>query len=150
MKNLHKYVPPYWKALQWKVLLMSLFVNSTTLAAVLVLMPGIDLVNYQFGSLLFMAAGLGLLNTFIKPFLQLLTIRLLFVTYGLVLILVNAVILWMMAFLFKSLVIADLWAALFGGIVIGLLGSFLDYIFGVIPPLGYVKALQEEVEHETA
>ncbi|MCL4267851.1 MAG: phage holin family protein [Anaerolineae bacterium] len=146
MKNWRKLIP-----LNWKVVMMSLIVNSITLAIVILLMPGIALVNYRFGTLVLLALGLGLLNTFVKPLLQLLTIRLLFVTYGLVLIIVNAAILWLMSVFFKSLVIDNLLAALLGGIVIGLLGSFLDYIFGVIPPLGYVQALrEEEAQHETA
>ncbi len=146
MKNWRKLIP-----LNWKVILVSLVVNSITLAIIILLTPGIHLVNYRFGMLLLLAAGLGLLNTFVKPFLQLLTIRLLFVTYGIVLIFVNAAILWLMSIFFKGLVIDSLLAALVGGIFIGLLGSFLDYLFGVIPPLGYVQALrEEEAQHETA
>ena len=135
----------------WKVVLVGLLVNAVTLAVVILFMPGIELVNYRFGLLLFIAAGLGLLEVFVKPLLQLLTIRLLFVTYGVVLILVNAVILWLTSIFFKSLVINSLLAALVGGIIVGLLSSFLDYVFGVTPPLGYVQAIQEEeAQHEAA
>lgn len=134
----------------WKVILVGLMVNAVSLAVVIVFLPGIDLVNYRFGLLLFMAAGLGLLEVFVKPLLQLLTIRLLFVTYGVVLIVVNAAILWLTSLIFKSLIIESVLAALVGGIVIGLLSTFLDYLFGVIPPLGYVQALQEEAHHEAA
>ena len=135
----------------WKVVLVGLLVNAVTLAVVILFMPGIELVNYRFGLLLFIAAGLGLLEVFVKPLLQLLTIRLLFVTYGVVLILANAVILWLTSIFFKSLVINSLLAALVGGIIVGLLSSFLDYVFGVTPPLGYVQAIQEEeAQHEAA
>ncbi|MBX3060844.1 MAG: phage holin family protein [Anaerolineae bacterium] len=134
----------------WKVVLVGLMVNAVSLAVVITFLPGIKLVNYRFGLLLLMAAGLGLLEVFVKPLLQLLTIRLLFVTYGLVLIVVNAAILWLTSLIFKSLVIDSLFAALVGGIVVGLLSTFLDYLFGVIPPLGYVQALQEEEAHHEA
>ncbi|HRQ41999.1 MAG TPA: phage holin family protein [Chloroflexota bacterium] len=146
MIELRKFIPR-----NWKVVFVGLLVNAITLAVVILFMPGIQLVNYHYGLLLFMAAGLGLLEVFVKPLLQLLTIRLLFVTYGIVLILVNAAILWLTSLIFKSLVIDGLLAALIGGIIVGLLGSFLDYVFGVTPPLGYVQALrEEEAQHETA
>jgi putative membrane protein len=130
--------------LNWKLLLMSLLVNTITIAIVVLLTPGIVLNNYTHGLFILLAIGLGLLNTFIKPILQLLTIRLLFSTYGLVLILVNAGILYLLHTVFKTLQIDSLWAALLGGILMGLISTFLDYIFGVTPPLGYVQTLREE------
>lgn len=144
--DLRKFIPH-----NWKVVVVGLLVNAVTLTVVIVFMPGIDLLEYRFGLLLLMAAGLGLLEVFVKPLLQLLTIRLLFVTYGVVLIIVNAAILWLTSVVFKSLIIESVWAALFGGVVVGLMSTFLDYVFGVIPPLGYVQALQEEeAQHEAA
>jgi putative membrane protein len=130
--------------LNWKLLLMSLIVNTITIANVVLLTPGIEIANYTHGLFIFLAIGLGLLNTFVKPILQLITIRLLFFTYGLVLIVVNAAILYLLHAIFKTLVIDSIWAALLGGIFMGLISTFLDYIFGVTPPLGYVQTLQEE------
>ena len=141
MKDWRKLIPA-----NWKVLLMSLVVNTIVIAVVIFITPGIKLVNYQFGTgnLEWIAIVLALLNTFVKPILQLLTIRLLFVTYGLVLIITNALILYLLAFLIPNLEIDNLLAALFGGIIMGLLGAFLEYLFGVTPPLGYTQALNEE------
>jgi putative membrane protein len=102
------------------------------------------LTAFKFGTFLVLAVGLGLLQVFIKPILQLITIRLLFVTYGLVLVVMNALLLWLLARFSDVLVIDSLLAALLGGFVIGVLGTFLDYLFGVIPPLGYGQALREE------
>jgi putative membrane protein len=123
---------------------VSLVVNTLVLAATVLLLPGIRIAAFRLGTFFLLAIGLGLLQTFIKPILQLLTIRLLFVTYGLVLVVTNALLLWLLARFSDVLIIDSLLAALLGGIVIGLLGTFLDYLFGVIPPLGYGQALREE------
>jgi putative membrane protein len=91
-----------------------------------------------------LAIGLGLLNTFIKPILQLLTIKLLFVTYGLILIVTNTIVLLLLNWLFPNLLeISSLWGAVFGAILIGLIGFFLDYMFGVIPPIGYESYMKD-------
>ncbi|MBE7528530.1 MAG: phage holin family protein [Ardenticatenaceae bacterium] len=63
MRNWRKFIPLNWKAIR-----VSLVVNSITLAIIILLTPGIHLVNYRFGMLLLLSAGLGLLNTFVKPF----------------------------------------------------------------------------------
>jgi putative membrane protein len=131
-------------ALNWKVILVSLLVNTLVIAVTLLLLPGIRITAFRFGTFFLLAIGLGLLQTFIKPILQLLTIRLLFVTYGLVLVVMNALLLWLLARFSDVLVIDSLLAALLGGFVIGILGTFLDYLFGVIPPLGYGQTLREE------
>jgi putative membrane protein len=125
---------------------VSLLVNTLVIAATVLLLPGIRITAFRFGTFFLLAIGLGLLQTFIKPILQLLTIRLLFVTYGLVLVVMNALLLWLLARFSTVLVIDSLLAALLGGLVIGALGTFLDYLFGVIPPLGYRQALHEEGE----
>lgn len=141
MKDWRKLIPA-----NWKVVLMSLVVNTIVIVLVIVITPGIELVNYQFGAgyVELIAISLALLNTFIKPILQLLTIRLLFVTYGLVLIVTNALVLYLLAFIIRDLEIDSVLSALFGGIIMGLSSSFLDYLFGVTPPLGYSQALSEE------
>jgi putative membrane protein len=130
--------------LNWKVILVSLLVNTLVIAVTVLLLPGIRITAFRFGTFFLLAIGLGLLQTFIKPILQLITIRLLFVTYGLVLVVMNALLLWLLSRFSDVLVIDSLLAALLGGFIIGILGTFLDYLFGVIPPLGYGQALREE------
>jgi len=39
--------------------------------------------------------------------------------------------------------ITSLWGAIWGGILIGLISFFLDYMFGVIPPIGYESYMKD-------
>jgi putative membrane protein len=126
------------KRLNWKVLLMSLLINMIAIGLTALILPGFALIDNRLLVLVIIAAALGLLNTFIKPVLQLLTIRLLFVTYGLVLIITNTIVLLLLGWLFPNRIqIHGLFTAIIGGILIGLISMFLDYVFGVNPPLSY-------------
>ena len=122
------------KSFNWRILLVRILVNAVTLV-VLAILPGITFVDPSLGKLLLMALVLGLINAFIKPILQFLTLSFLFVTYGFVLILINALVLILLARLFQSYQIASIWAALLGGALIGLISSFLESLFGVAPPI---------------
>jgi putative membrane protein len=117
-----------------RIILVRILVNAVTLV-VLAILPGITFVDPSLGKLLLMALVLGLINAFVKPILQFLTLSFLFVTYGFVIILINAVVLLLLARLFQSYQIASIWAALFGGALIGLISSFLESLFGVAPPI---------------
>jgi putative membrane protein len=130
--------------LNGKVLFMSLIVNMISITITAVIIPGIIIQDRKLGYIILLAAVLGLLNTFIKPILQILTIRLLFVSYGLILIVTNTIILLLLAWLFAYFVINSLLAAIGGAIFISLIGGFLDYLVGVIPPVGYRQAIQEQ------
>jgi len=121
-------------AFNWRILLVRILVNAVTLV-VLAILPSITFVDPSLGKLLLMALTLGLINAFVKPILQFLTLSFLFVTYGFVLILINALVLLLLAWLFHSYQIASLWAALLGGALIGLISSILESFFGVAPPI---------------
>ena len=140
------------KRLDWKVLLMSLLINMVAIGLTALILPGLDLVENRLYELALIAVALGLVNTFVKPILQLLTIRLLFVTYGLVLIVTNTVVLLLLGWLFPSWIeIRGLFTAILGGTLIGLISMFLDYIFGVNPPLSYQTSIDDsDIQEELA
>ena len=110
------------RSFNWRILLVRILVNAVTLV-VLAILPGINFVDPSLGKLLLMALVLGLINAFVKPILQFLTLSFLFVTYGFVLILINALVLLLLARLFQSYQLASIWAALLGGALIGLISS---------------------------
>jgi putative membrane protein len=135
----------------WKILLMSLVANMTAILITAFLLPGITILDRRLVFLALLAVVLGLLNTFIKPILQVLTIRLMFFTYGLILIVTNTIILLLLNWIFANFTINGLLSAVFGAILISLIGAFLDYLLGVTPPIGYQQAVQEqEAAHEGA
>lgn len=128
----------------WKILLMALVVNMISIAFTALVLPGVTILERPFLTLVLLAVGLGLLNTFVKPILQVLTIRLFFVTYGLVLIVTNTLLLWFLDLLFpNTFEVKGLLTAIIGGIMIGAISMFLDYLLGVTPPVGYEQAVQE-------
>jgi putative membrane protein len=137
------------KRFNWKVLLMSLLINMVAIGLTALILPGFVFIDNRLMVLAIIAAALGLLNTFIKPVLQLLTIRLLFVTYGLVLIITNTIVLLLLGWLFPNRIqIQGLFTAIIGGILIGLISMFLDYVFGVNPPLSYQMNIDDSNTQE--
>ena len=140
------------KRLNWKVMLMSLLINMIAIGLTAVILPGFNLVEDRLYELAVIAIALGLVNTFVKPLLQLLTIRLLFVTYGLVLIVTNTIVLLLLSWLFPDWIeIRGLFPAILGGTLIGLISMFLDYVFGVNPPLSYQASVDDsDIQEELA
>jgi uncharacterized membrane protein YvlD (DUF360 family) len=68
--------------------------------------------------------------------LQFLALRYLVVSYGLVLVLINAGLLWLLSVLLGNLIHArSLLAALVGGLAVGVIGLLLDTIVGATPPV---------------
>jgi hypothetical protein len=83
-----------------------------------------------------MALVLGVLNGLVKPVVQFLTLPFIFATSGVVIVLINAGLLWFLSVLFpKQFAVDGIAWALLGGLVIGLLGSFLESLLGVTPPI---------------
>jgi putative membrane protein len=123
------------RSFNWRMLLMRFIVNLVALTITLLLVPQINLDNRTFGSWLWLALMLGLLNTLVKPVVQVLTLRFIFATTGLVVILINAFMLLLLGWLFPDLLdISFVWA-LVGGAVVGLSATFLESLFGLTPPI---------------
>jgi putative membrane protein len=122
--------------LNWKLMLMRVVVNGLAIALTAWLLPGMDVVVPKLLNFLLLGAVFGLLNAFVKPIIQFLTLSLLFVTYGLVIILINTVMLLILEFIFTDiLLIENIWWAIAGGFLIGLLGIFLENLLGLTPPI---------------
>ena len=120
----------------WRFLLVRILVNALALAITSAILPKIYFVDTSIGNWLLMAFMLGVLNALLKPVLQFLTLQFIFVTYGLVVVLVNALLLWLLSLLFPNRFAVDslLWV-LVGGLVLGLLSSFLESLLGLTMPI---------------
>jgi putative membrane protein len=144
----------FLKQFNWRFLLVRILVNALALAITAAVMPKIYFVDKSVWSWLLMAVTLGILNALLKPLLQFLTLQFIFVTYGLVIVLVNSLILWLLSLLFPERFAVDnlLWA-LAGGLVLGLLSSFLESLLGLTMPIVPEEAatlrrrLEEEARH---
>jgi uncharacterized membrane protein YvlD (DUF360 family) len=63
------------------------------------------------------------------------------------LIATNTIVLLLLGWLFQNtIIITGLIPAIIGAILITSISVFLDYLLGVLPPLGYIQALREEEE----
>jgi putative membrane protein len=127
---------PFIRNFNWRILLLRILINAAALFLTAALVPKIYFVDRSLVSLLLLALGLGLLNAFLKPVLQVLTLRFIFASYGLIVILINTLILYLLAFFMPERFAVDgfLWA-LVGGALIGAIGSVLESLLGVTAPI---------------
>ena len=79
-----------------------------------------------FGSALIAAAVIGLLNTFVRPVLVVLTLPVTIVTLGLFLFIINALMFWAASGLMDSFHVTGFAAALIGSLIYSLLGVIID------------------------
>lgn len=124
------------KQFHWRFLLVRILVNAIALAITAAVTPKIYFVDKSVWSWLLMAFTLGVLNALLKPVLQFLTLPFIFVTYGLVVVLVNALLLWLLSLIFPDrFAVENLLWALLGGLVLGLVSSFLESLLGLTMPI---------------
>jgi ubiquinone biosynthesis protein len=113
-----------------------LLVNAAAIALTIFLFPRIEVLDHSVLTYLILAAVWGLLNAFIKPLVQLITLPLLFATYGLVLIIINTLLLLLMDRLLPNLLsIPGLATAIFAGAVLGIVGALLENLLGLTRPI---------------
>ncbi|MFC2036703.1 phage holin family protein [Chloroflexota bacterium] len=141
----------FLKQFNWRFLLVRIVVNALALAITAAVVPKIYFVDKSVLNWLLMALMLGILNALLKPILQILTLQFLFVTFGLVVVVVNTLILLLLSFLFPARFAVDnlLWA-LVGGLVLGLVSSFLESLLGLTMPIvpDEPAELREQLEEQ--
>ena len=121
----------------WRLMLVQVVANALALGLTVVVLPG---VRFQAERLILalLASGFifGLLNAFIRPLLQFIMFRFLFITFGLVLVVINFFMLRLLARLTPGWFQSEslLWTIL-AAILVGLLGVFLETLLGLRPPL---------------
>jgi len=102
------------------------------------LVPGISVGGPW--TLLFAALMLGIVNAFVRPVLILLTLPFTIITLGLFLLVINAAMLGLVAWIFDDFVVAGFWPALFGAIVVGITGWLASYFIGARGRVELVRA----------
>jgi len=128
--------PQFIKEFNWRVALIRVVINAAVLALTALILPNIYFVEATVWNILFISIALGILNAFVKPIIQFLTLSFIFTTYGLVVVLINAIILFLLSWLFPDRFVVDsILAALIGGALIGILGSFFESLLGLSPPI---------------
>lgn len=89
--------------------------------------PGVSIPS--FGSAIWVAIVLSLLNAFVKPILQFVSIPVTLLTMGLFLLVINALIIMLAAFLVHSFQVSGFWSALLYSIIFTVISWILQIIF---------------------
>jgi putative membrane protein len=71
---------------------------------------------------------LGVINVVIRPILVILTLPLTIVTFGLFLLIINGLMLWLVAALVKGFHVNGFWGALFGSVLISIVSWILSSV----------------------
>lgn len=121
--------------MNWKLLIMRTVLNGIIIALTALLLPGITVEDSSVVNYLLLGALFGILNALVKPVVQFFTLSLLFVSYGLIIILIHTAMLILLAFFSDLIMIDNIWWAVAGGILMGLLGITLENLFGLTPPI---------------
>ncbi len=104
-------------------LIIRLAINVFALLVVEYLVPGFTLASYQ--AALVAAIVIGIINTFIKPIVQLVALPVSVVTFGITAFLINVALLWGAAYIVPGFDIATFTTAIIASIVLSLVSWFL-------------------------
>ena len=104
-------------------LIITLALNIFTLLIVSYLVPGFRFET--FWDTIVTAVVIGVVNTFIKPVLQIIFIPLSIITFGITAFLINVVLLWGVSFVVPGFVIENFMTAVIASIVLSLVSLFL-------------------------
>ncbi len=108
-------------------LLIKFLITAASLWLAAWIVPGIELSD-QIGTILWVALIFGIINMFIKPVVKLLTLPMLLITLGLFAFVINALLLWLTAWLTDGLSVDGFWSALLGSLVISIAGFVTERV----------------------
>src|SRR5438093_13223383 len=113
-------------------LLLVWLVNAVALLALPYLMSSIRVDSFV--TALVAALVLGLINTFIRPLLILLTLPATLLTLGLFIFVINGLLFWLVGSFVEGFHVAGFWSAFFGAIVYSIISWALSALL-----LGHLK-----------
>lgn len=99
-------------------------VTAAALWVAVAIVPG--LAARDSGTLILAAVVLGLINATVRPVALFLSIPITILTFGLFLLVVNAGMLGLVAWLVPAFTVSGFWAALFGSIVVSLVSAAIN------------------------
>jgi putative membrane protein len=99
------------------------------------IVPGLSFSGWRWGQGLAIAVVFAVLNAVVKPALQFLSLRFLFSSYGIVIVLINTLLLALLDWILGERIEASgVLPVLLGGALIGLIGAAIDAMLGADPP----------------
>ena len=104
--------------------IISLLINMVAILIIAYLVPKVIQVESWIAAMV-AAFVLGVVNTFIRPLLVLLTLPLAVVTLGFFLLIINGLLLWLVSALVPGFHVSGFWGALVGAILISIVSWIL-------------------------
>ncbi len=105
-------------------ILINLLVSALVIYGLANFLPGVSVDG--FGTSIVVVIVLGLLNIFVKPILNLVSIPVTIVTFGLFLFVINAVIILMCSSLITGFEVDGFWYALLFSLILSLVSVIMD------------------------
>jgi len=105
--------------------LFRLLINVVAILIIAYIAPSLIRVD-GFLAALVAAILLGIVNTIIRPILVILTFPLTLLSFGLFLLVINALMLWLVSALLGGFHVSGFWGALFGSILISIVSWILS------------------------
>jgi len=110
-------------------LLIHWLVSATAVYVTANILSGITVMS--FGAAMIVAVVLGLINVFIKPLLVLLTIPTVVLTLGLFMLVINALMLMLAAWLVDGFAVSSFWWAVLGSLIISLVAWLMNSVLNI-------------------
>jgi putative membrane protein len=107
-------------------LIINLLIGTVSVLIAAYLIPGVYVRDFL--TAVIVAVVLGVLNTFIKPLLLLLTLPINILTMGLFTFVINVLLVMLASYLVPDFGIETIWAAILFSLVLSLVNSFLSMI----------------------
>jgi putative membrane protein len=107
--------------------LLRLLIHMVAILIIAYLLPSVIRVDGLLAALV-AAFLLGIVNAVIRPILIILTLPLTLLTFGLFLLVINGLMLWLVAALVRGFHVNGFWGALFGSILISIVSWILSRV----------------------
>lgn len=104
-------------------LILRLVINVAALLVVEYILPGFHFANIW--TAVVAAIVIGIVNTFIRPIVQLIALPISILTFGITAIIINVLLLWGTSTLVPGFTIASFWTAFFASILLSLVSWFM-------------------------
>ncbi len=123
-------------SLNWRLILVRLFTSGLAVTLTVLITPGLAFTGWRIGQFWLVAGVYALLSAFVKPAIQFFSLRFLVASYGLINIVVNGLLLWLLTVVLSEVLVYDrLTQLLVGGLIVGVLGMVLDALAGTNYPV---------------
>jgi putative membrane protein len=113
-------------------LIVDILISAAAIGLTALVLPGVRIQPFTWGTLLLLGVVIGVIDGFVRPVVSLLSLPITILTLGLFQLVINALLLYLAAFIIPAFQIDNFLWALLGGVVLGIIHAILEGIFGRI------------------